>query len=143
MLKRVLLSMLILWTATACNSGNDSGSIGAHEVLPLYDVSLSWTAVGDDGLDGQAAAYDLRYAADSANLQTNWQQAQLVSYLPTPAPAGTAEHLETSIPLQPNRTYYFAIKARDEAGNWSPISNIHVFVADDSLLTNPKSTANP
>jgi hypothetical protein len=139
---KYILAAGLLFCLSACNSESDSGTIAAHEVLPSYDVTLSWTAVGDDGQIGRASAYDLRYAADSAVLRSNWQQAQLVSYLPIPAPAGSAEHLETAIPLQPNQKYFFAVKARDEAGNWSPISNIHVFVADDSLLTKSKSSAN-
>lgn len=141
-MKFIFVSALLILGLVSCNSTSDSASIGSGEVLERYDVSLTWTAVGDDGRVGQATAYDLRYSPDSTFLKTSWNQAQLVSFLPVPAVAGSPESLLASIPLLRNQKYFFAIKARDEAGNWSPISNMSAYVAVDSLLTQSTSASN-
>jgi hypothetical protein len=88
----------------------------------LVSLWLFWTAPGDDGNVGQASAYDLRAAQDSATV-AEWTGATPLSGLQAPAPAGRAESvLVSNVPE--NDTLWFAIKTRDEAGNWSPISNI-------------------
>jgi chitodextrinase len=85
-------------------------------------VTLHWTAPGDDSTTGTAALYDIRYSA-SAITPANWSSAIQVTGEPTPHAAGTAESMLIT-GLQPATTYYFAIKAADEAGNWSGLSNI-------------------
>ena len=85
-------------------------------------VALTWTATGDDGTTGTAASYDLRYATVAID-ETNWQSATPVTGLAVPKIAGSAEAF--TVPnLQPDTTYYFAIKASDEWPNTSPISNV-------------------
>ena len=78
--------------------------------------TLNWTAVGDDGMVGTADHYDLRMTTDSS---LSWDQWIAV---PTnqPLPAGESESLSVDIP----QSFYFRIRAYDEAGNWSK-SNIH------------------
>jgi chitodextrinase len=39
--------------------------------------------------------------------------------------------------LTAGRTYYFAVKTRDESGNWSLISNVLVSTTDTSDRTPP------
>lgn len=85
-------------------------------------ATLTWTAPGDDGSVGQATAYDVRYAT-SAITEQNWDGATAVANPPTPGTAGTQESFVVG-GLNPSTTYYFAIKTVDEAGNWSPVSNI-------------------
>ncbi len=93
----------------------------------VVDVTLSWTAPGDDGRQGTAARYDLRLSVvpiTEANFATSW----MVSGIPTPGPAGTRQSV--LVPnLVDNGTYYFALKTVDEKGNWSAMSNIVVFTA--------------
>ena len=85
-------------------------------------VVLQWTAPGDDGNQGQAAQYDIRYA-DFPIDDGNWNLAIQAAGIPAPQAAGGAESI-TIDNLSPGTTYYFAIKAADEVPNWSPISNV-------------------
>src|SRR5689334_10412965 len=83
---------------------------------------LHWHATGDDSLYGQATAYDLRYST-SPITTTNFGSAIGVGGLPPPSPSGTPESFTVS-GLQSGALYYFAIKARDDAGHWSAMSNL-------------------
>lgn len=83
-------------------------------------VILTWTAPGDDGNTGTAAVYDVRYATDSATV-ANWSNATQATGEPVPRVAGTTETFQLNLP---NGVYWFAIRARDEVGNQSPMSNI-------------------
>ena len=85
-------------------------------------VTLTWTAPGDDSLAGTAAAYDLRYST-AAITSTNFAAATRVAGMAAPAASGSAETV-TVTGLLSATTYYFAIKAADEAGNWAPLSNV-------------------
>ena len=85
-------------------------------------VTFSWTAPGDDGNVGTAAAYDVRYNTNLINA-TNWTTATLAVGEPAPLPAGNSQSM-TIAGLLAGRTYYFALKTSDEATNISPISNV-------------------
>jgi chitodextrinase len=84
-------------------------------------VTLTWTATGDDGHSGTAAQYDIRYSPAPISV-TTWPSAEPCLNEPVPQPAGTAETYVMG-GLNPRSTYYFAMKAADEAGNWSALSN--------------------
>jgi FlgD Ig-like domain len=85
------------------------------------EIDLSWTAPGDDGTSGKALSYTMRRNSVPIT-EGNWASSTNVAGAPTPAIAGTPQSM-TVIGLDPGVTYYFAIKARDEAGNESAISN--------------------
>lgn len=85
-------------------------------------VRLSWTATGDDGNAGTATFYVIRYSTDPIT-DANWASATDVSGEPWPAVAGTAQGMTVG-GLTPGQTYYFAIRAVDEALNMSPLSNV-------------------
>jgi hypothetical protein len=101
--------------------------LGAGKAIAQSDtarVRIRFTAPGDDGQTGRAAAYDVRYS-DLPITQGNWDQAAPVpDILPPPNVAGTTEIVTVSIPnaLLGNR-YHVALKTRDEAFNWSLVSN--------------------
>jgi hypothetical protein len=84
-------------------------------------VTLRWTAPGDDGYTGRASQYDIRYATSPIS-EANWGSATQVLNEPVPKTAGQIE-VFTIQNLTPNFTYFFALKAADEALNWSPVSN--------------------
>ena len=84
--------------------------------------TLTWIAPGDDGHVGTAAEYDLRYSISIIHPWT-WDEADRVADLPEPQPAGSLESV-TVDDLEADKVYYFALKAADEANNWSPMSNI-------------------
>jgi VCBS repeat protein/fibronectin type III domain protein/FG-GAP repeat protein len=85
-------------------------------------VTLSWTAPGDDGTSGTAAAYDLRYSTSAITAGT-FAAATQVTGEPSPASAGTAESMVVS-GLAASTTYYFAIETSDEVPNFSSLSNV-------------------
>lgn len=85
-------------------------------------ITLSWTAPGDDGNEGTASWYDVRYST-SVITEANWNSATKVEDVPRPKAAGSSESF-TVAGLQPNTLYYFAIKTADEVPNWSKLSNI-------------------
>ncbi len=85
-------------------------------------ITFSWTTPGDDGNSGRATSYDIRY---SENLITNqnWSSANVAPAIPAPASPGAAQPYVAS-GLNPGTSYFFAVKTSDEAGNWSPLSNV-------------------
>jgi subtilisin family serine protease len=85
-------------------------------------IQLTWTATGDDGLAGTASRYEVRYATFPINA-INFNTAGLAANPPDPAASGSPEEMQVQ-GLAFNTAYYFAIKAFDEFGNASPISNV-------------------
>lgn len=111
----------------------DASPPAAVDDLTIYDAAytslfVKWIATGDDGLSGQAAAYDLRYATETID-EGNFASATPVSGLPAPAAPGTVQKTQATS-LESGVTYYFAIKVLDEwgaygePGNISPLSNV-------------------
>ena len=84
-------------------------------------IVLQWTAPGDDGVVGTAARYDLRYSSTPI-AEANFLSALPVLQLPLPRVAGTLEQLVVS--GLPDGPLWFALRTGDEAGNWSPVSNV-------------------
>ncbi len=85
-------------------------------------LALSWSAVGDDSLTGTAASYDVRYSTSPVTA-SNWASATPASGEPVPAAPGTAQSMVVA-GLANQRTYYFAMKVTDDAGNVSALSNV-------------------
>ncbi len=104
---------------------------------PGRQVTIAWTAPGDDGAEGRAARYDIRYSALPITSQ-RWDSVTAVASPPTPKPAGQSEHLDLTD--LPDSTWYFAIKSADEVPNWSEISN--VVTASVADLVPPDSVNN-
>jgi len=85
-------------------------------------LTLTWTAPGDDGNSGTAQSYEMRMS-QSTITANNWSSATIVPGAPDPLPSGTQQSMVVH-GLTNGVTYYFAIKAKDEAGNIAPISNV-------------------
>lgn len=96
-------------------------------------VSLSWTATGDDGSTGTATSYDVRYST-SAITSGNWGAATQATGEPAPLTAGTAQTF-TVTGLSASTTYYFAIRAVDDNGNSSSLSNTPTGTTEPSSST--------
>ena len=94
-------------------------------------VTLQWTATGDDSLSGTATSYDLRFST-SAITAANFASATTVTGEPTPAASGTVQTY-TVHNLSRQVTYWFAIKATDDAGNVSAISNVPSVTTPDTV----------
>jgi len=83
---------------------------------------LSWTSTGDDGNQGNAAKFELRYAT-SPITEENWDYAMPAGQVPDPQAPGTLQSA-TVHGLNAGTSYYFAIRARDDAWQQSPLSNV-------------------
>ncbi|MEO5618555.1 MAG: fibronectin type III domain-containing protein [Candidatus Eisenbacteria bacterium] len=117
--------------------GTPPSSISNLNATEIYDnkIWLTWSSPGDDGAVGVAQIYDLRYSASPINA-TNFAAASAVSPQPTPLPSGSAQSY--LVPgLSPGVTYYFAIRTRDDAGNWSAISNVRQAMTTSADLRAP------
>jgi formylglycine-generating enzyme required for sulfatase activity len=92
--------------------------------LPVGQVlaRLRWTAPGDNGFDGSAASYDIRYS-QSPITEANWDSAQACVGETVPSRAGTEQSFSVRS-LSGGREYFFALKTTDDSGNVSPLSNI-------------------
>jgi len=94
-------------------------------------MTVRWNAPGDDGSTGTATSYDIRYST-SAITSANFGSATQVTGEPTPLVAGTQQSFTIS-GLSGSRTYYVAMKATDDAGNVSVLSNVVSGTTSDTV----------
>ncbi len=95
-------------------------------------VTLTWTAPGDDGAEGSAAEYQIKYANLLIKERSDWRNKpkEEISFWaavnckgePKPRKAGSKESFIVK-GLKPG-TYYFALKTYDEQPNQSELSNV-------------------
>lgn len=85
-------------------------------------IRLTFTSVGDDDLSGTASTYDIRYSPSPIRSEVHFSLATTVSGEPSPQLAGNTETIDIS-GLQPDQTYFFALKVGDEVPLWSGLSN--------------------
>jgi len=96
----------------------------ARSNATTVDLTLTWTAPGDDSLTGTANRYDMRYSTVPITAE-NFDAATVAGNMPAPAAPGTTQSVV--VPgLATGSTYFFAVKTMDASGNWSAISNIAV-----------------
>lgn len=109
----------------------------AHAQALPDSVALEWTESGDDGMIGNAVALDLRQSTVPITSAT-WDSATTIPGVPGPMAPGTARRYVVH-GLTNGVTYWFAIRARDDAGNWSNLSNVvrWNWVYDDSVPASP------
>lgn len=102
-------------------------------------VTLTWTASGNDARAGQAHSYDLRISPSTIQA-ANFDAATQVSDAPAPGVAGQAEQYVHDFGT--SGTYHFALKVRDDAGNWSAISNEAIVTLTGPDTMPPATVAN-
>ena len=86
-------------------------------------IDLSWTAPGEDpDGTGTCTAYHVRYALSQISTPAAWAAATDATGEPTPSAPGTPETFTVN-GLSPGTTYWFALKAEDDVGKLSDISN--------------------
>jgi len=116
----------------------------ASEGSESGQIDLSWNAVGDDDMTGNASFYEIRYSLNRIDAG-NWESALLWTPGPTPANPGEEENL-TLYGLDPGQWYWVGMKVYDDAGNTSGMSNVDSAVShfdfgtdiDDDDLTLPE-----
>jgi len=91
---------------------------------PTYtSLTLTWTSPqSSPPIWGPAEQYDIRYSLSPITTVAEWKAATQLANPPTPLPPGSPETLIV-IGLNTCTTYYFAIKAADAKGTWTPLSN--------------------
>jgi len=94
----------------------------------LQGVVLEWTAPGDNGMIGQAGAYDLRFCTEPINAG-NWDNAVKAEEIIPPGFAGSTETF-TVKNLSSYTAYYFGLKTVDDETNWSELSNVVTATTD-------------
>lgn len=132
-LRRIQLCVILLLSVAVWRCGEDSNEIG--DTVPpgaITDLvvgrplgnslTAAWTATGDDGFEGQATYYDLRYSTEPIT-ESSWDRATRRTAARYPYRAGIVQGFQI-IGLQAATNYYFAIKVADEAHNWSTLSNV-------------------
>jgi hypothetical protein len=129
-MRKLLLSGILILLLLGCGdkgtSPGDTTPPARVEDLAILgaeggNVTLTWTAPGDDGREGRASAYDVRYAQGTLS-EASWDSAQAVVSPPLPKTAGEAETL--LVKGIPSGTWAFGLKAADEVPNWSALSNV-------------------
>jgi len=116
-----VLSILIF--LLACGSPVMAYRIAGDSAIVIY-----WTAPGDDSHSGRASNYDIRFSQEPPTLDTLgwWNSAPHIANVPPPSFAGQRDSIIIN-GLDFRKLYYFALRSRDEADNWSGVSNIAVF----------------
>ena len=111
-------------TATGSFTVSGTWTIDLAVGTPTYtSLTLTWRAPQPiSGCGEQAIQYDIRYSLFPISTDAEWNAATKLANPPIPKPPGSLETLMV-IGLRPCTTYYFAIKALDECGNWTPLSN--------------------
>jgi hypothetical protein len=125
------LAALALLTAIGCSDDDpadpgDTTPPAAVTDLRLQSIAgsiltVAWTAPGDDGTEGTATQYDVRYAT-TAITEATWDACQQVATVPTPVAAGSEQTV--AIDASAKADVYVALKAADEVPNWSGLSNV-------------------
>lgn len=87
-----------------------------------HSVTLDWTAPGDDGSLGTVAGYDLRYSEEPIT-EATWLDAKPAEAPYPLVPAGNRQEATIGL-LDPATQYNIALKAVDDAGNQSLLSNV-------------------
>jgi len=104
----------------------------AWAAAPSNSVVLVWTSPGDDGVDGTATLYDVRYSINLPITEANFYLCPTVSTPPRPQQGGSLQTV-TVKDLLPGAVYFFAMKTVDERGNWSTISNVAMHVSTGTV----------
>ena len=96
------------------------GAVAVHEVSGT-DAQVSFTAPGDDGLEGEVAGYEIRYVTGADIDASNFYQAtEAVVVLERVAPGELQEVLIKE--LLPRTAYTVGVRAFDECRNVGPIT---------------------
>ncbi|MEW6482813.1 MAG: fibronectin type III domain-containing protein [bacterium] len=111
----------------------------AVAAITSNSITLKWTAPGDDGYEGRATTYDIRWATYTIT-KDNWGSITTGTKILVTQPAyGTETFTVTG--LQPNTTYWFAIKTADEVPNWSNLSNVATATPSSPKITLTKKAS--
>ena len=107
-----------------------------------FSTKLLFTATGDNGVQGYAKAYDIRYSTSPID-STNWTSTTRYKNNFRPLKSGRSESLKI-IGLSPETHYYIGIRAVDEKGNASGITTVSITTSSaDSIGDKGYLTVDP
>ena len=98
----------------------------------MVTQAFSYTAVGDDGIDGQADIIQIRMSLDQDSLLSHWNNCSVILEAPSPPPL-TKDTVSAQFNVDIGSEYFFAIKTVDDWGNWSGPSNIVTIIFPDTI----------
>jgi hypothetical protein len=123
----VLIPLIMVCSKGGMGADGDDGN-SPYNILDLRvsaisdsTITLVWTATGDDSSAGTAFQYDIR-KFNRMITNSSWDSTAELTGEPAPSPAGEIDSMVVG-GLMRDSTYYFAMRACDEAGNWSGHSN--------------------
>ena len=97
-LKLLLVVVMLLALPISCR-------VVAQEIQS--DIELHWTASGDDGtLGGAAALYDLRYTTTPSAVFSSWIE---IDGEPVPGEPGTTDSIDVRLTLFVDSTYHLSL----------------------------------
>ncbi|MEA1998222.1 MAG: hypothetical protein U9N61_02700 [Euryarchaeota archaeon] len=124
LIKYILFFVILCLSLTGCRLNAQPVDI---------EATFTWTAMGDDGILGQASEYDMRWSLSSDSLTDHFNDCAAMTGMPLPELYGTVQSYTWVTTLEVGQHYYFAIKTADEVPNWSDISNIaFIYIPDDT-----------
>jgi len=132
-LHRVLLLLPSIISVLVLSCGDDNTTKPSDVTPPAQvtdlnvvsagasSVTIGWTAPGDDGNTGTAKSYQIRWL-DAPITSGNFGAANVASNPPAPTAAGSMQQFDVT-GIDTMVVTYFALRATDEAGNTSKVSN--------------------
>ncbi|MCI0497433.1 MAG: right-handed parallel beta-helix repeat-containing protein [Thermoplasmata archaeon] len=101
---------------------------GVHELVaqdPGFGgtVNLTWTAPGDDGDEGWATGYEVRFSSTGSITTSNWAGATIFPNDMVPAAPGENESLDLT-GIENDVQHWIAVRAVDDEGNMGPIVQV-------------------
>jgi|GEM_PF-5564894 len=104
------------------SSGNNDG-----------EIKIVFTAVGDDGMTGNAKGYEIRYSHSPINNETDYINATIYNnnFVPK-SPGDTETFILTG--FIPDDTLWFSVKAFDESYNYSLLGNTDSGVVKSDII---------
>jgi subtilisin family serine protease len=123
-------------------AGNDTvapGSVTGFQMSnPFFTTTtLSWVTPGDDGMTGQAAAFELKVSDTALVNNAQFESARSIA-APFPINPGSVQSLNLDLPWRHPFGFY-CIRAVDEAGNAGPITCLPYSIRSD--IGDPYSVA--
>jgi hypothetical protein len=94
------------------------GAVGRTSFTVLFNAPHEDCSSG-----GSVVEYAIRYSTTSFTEQNFWSNGSALLEIPGPDTPGTQQCADT-YNLSQSTTFYVAMKSKDDAGNWSPLSNV-------------------
>lgn len=111
--------------ATAAAAWDQTPPAAIHDLTLRWRSAgamlVCWTGTGDDAEHGHASAYEVRHAAATID-EAGWNQASIA---PPPAYDPSLDRWTCRLEgLDPAAVTHVAVRAVDDAGNWSPLGPV-------------------